>query len=93
MQWKTLKEPLSCQKESDLKVFINDNLPVKVSRPGEPSDLEVNSVSVVVLHGLVVDDVDDGHDEGLAVVFDTLQQRPKPVLNAIWSDLVKEVLE
>ena len=50
-------------------------LPCEVSGPGESSDLEVDPVTVVVLHGLVVDDVDDGNDEGLPVVLDSLQER------------------
>jgi len=48
--------------------------------PSEPADLEVESVSVVVLHGLVVDDVNDWNDESLRILLDPLKKRPEPVL-------------
>ena len=48
--------------------------------PGEPSNLEVDSVSVVELQSLVVDDVNDGHDKRFRVFLDALQKRTKPVL-------------
>ena len=30
---------------------------------------------MVVLHGLVIDDIDDGDDEGLGLLLDPVQQR------------------
>ena len=51
--------------------------------PGESPDLEVDAVAVVVLHGLVVDDVDDGDDEGLGLLLDPVQQRLHPVVAAL----------
>ena len=56
------------------------NLPVEMPGPSEPADLEVESVSVVVLHGLVVDDVNDWNDESLRILLDPLKKRPEPVL-------------
>ena len=54
-----------------------------MSGPGEPADLEVDPVAVVVLHRLVVDDVNDGDDEGPGLLLDPVQQRLHPVVAAL----------
>ncbi len=57
--------------------------PVEVPVPGEAADLEVGAVPVVVLHGAVVDDVDDGDDEGAGLVLGPLEEGLQPLVAAL----------
>lgn len=50
--------------------------PREMARPGEPSDLEVDPVSIVVLQGFVINNVDNGNDEAVGLVLDPLQKWP-----------------
>jgi hypothetical protein len=46
-----------------------------MARPSKASNLEVDPVPVVVFHGFIIDDVNDGNDKSFWVLFDALQQR------------------
>ena len=47
--------------------------PSEMAAPGEAADLERRRIAVIVLEGLVVDDVDNWHEHSFLALFDSLQ--------------------
>ena len=67
--------------------------PREVARPGEAADLERFRIAVEVLERLVVDDVDDGHQHGLPVLLDAVQQRLQPTFGALGTTTKKSTAD
>ena len=46
--------------------------PSEMTRPSKPADLKVNSIPIVILHGFIVNHIDDGNHKCSGFIFDPL---------------------